>query len=164
MAIYGAASSSRSKSKKMTYSYEFPRPSVTVDTVVLDLKDRDQIPRVLLVKRKNEPFKGMWAIPGGFLDINEDLADGAARELLEETSVGVFPTSLRQFHVAGELGRDPRGRVISVVFAVSINRHQHMIKAGDDAQDVNWFKITELPQLAADHRSIISRALHIRGL
>jgi 8-oxo-dGTP diphosphatase len=147
------------KRSVMSYTYDYPRPAVTVDTVVLDLFDRDGIPRVLLIKRKNQPFQGMWAIPGGFLDIDEELSYSAAREVLEETGVDILPEKLQQINVCGELNRDPRGRVISIVFMGIIHRDSYTIQAGDDAEDVDWFRITALPNLAADHRSTITHAL-----
>lgn len=141
------------------YQYQFPRPAVTVDAVLFDLSSDDKIPLVLLIKRKHEPFKGMWAVPGGFLEIDEELNVGAARELYEETGVDIPPTSLQQVVAVGERNRDPRDRIISVVYTAVVNRSEYTICAGDDAEDARWFKVTELLKLAADHLEIVQKAL-----
>ena len=142
----------------MVYLYEYPRPAVTVETVVFDLYDDDKIPAVLLIRRMNEPFRNMWAIPGGFLDLDEELEDGAIRELLEETGI-VVSNNIRQAFTVGGLNRDPRGRVISVVHTAVVDRFEHRVCAGDDAIDAAWFKMDELPELAADHLEIIRQTL-----
>lgn len=144
----------------MIYQYQFPRPAVTVDAVIFDLSDEDRIPLVLLIKRKNEPFKGMWAIPGGFLQMNEELDVGAARELYEETGLDIPPSDLQQVVAVGRLNRDPRDRIISIVYTAVIDRLEHTeVCAGDDAEDARWFRVTELPELAADHLEIVRKAL-----
>jgi ADP-ribose pyrophosphatase YjhB (NUDIX family) len=144
----------------MKYTYDFPRPGVTVDTVVFDMYDEDKIPKVLLIKRKHEPFKGMWAIPGGFLEMDEELEVGAARELYEETGLDIPPGQLQQIVTVGRRNRDPRDRIISIVYTVVVDRFEHTdICAGDDAEDARWFKVTELPTLAADHLEIVRQAL-----
>ena len=142
----------------MPYIYDYPRPCVSCDTVVFDLS-QDTGPEVLLVKRRNEPFKDMWAIPGGFLDIEEELEDSAVRELYEETGVNLYPQDLHQCLAVGRAMRDPRARIISVVYTAAINRTEHPICAGDDAKEVAWFNMGELPTLAADHLSIIRHIL-----
>src|SRR5262245_13167544 len=93
------------------FAYEYPRPALTVDVV---LATREPSPRVLLIRRKKDPFAGTWALPGGFVDENEKLADAALRELREET--GLTITEIEQLYTAGDPGRDPRGWVVSVVF------------------------------------------------
>src|ERR1700737_4987912 len=98
------------------YTYDYPRPAVTVDVVIVTREGR---PRVLLIRRKNEPFRGMWAIPGGFVDMDESLEDAARRELREET--GVRARRLEQLHTFGGPGRDPRGRVISVAYLAEVD-------------------------------------------
>ena len=141
------------------YQYEYQRPAVTVDAVLFDLYNDDKIPMVLLIKRKNEPFKGMWAIPGGFLEIDEELEVGAARELYEETGVEIPPSELQQIVTVGRRNRDPRDRIISVVYTTVVDRYEHTVCAGDDAEDARWFQVTELPELAADHLEIVRKAL-----
>jgi 8-oxo-dGTP diphosphatase len=128
---------------------------VTVDSVVF-LRDKTR-PKVLLIKRKKEPFKDKWAFPGGFLEMDEELADGAARELAEETSlVGV---ELEQMRTFGTCGRDPRGRVIGVAFVGTVGPDNATVKAGDDAAEAAWFDIDQLPELAFDHDKIAKLAI-----
>lgn len=142
------------------FQYQFPRPAVTVDAVIFDTHDEDKIPRVLLIKRKNEPFKGMWAIPGGFLEMEEELEVGAARELYEETGLDIPPNELQQVVAVGGRNRDPRDRIISVVYTAVVDQYDHTeVCAGDDAEDARWFRVTELPLLAADHLEIVRKAL-----
>jgi len=143
----------------MSYIYDYPRPALACETVVFDLYDPDNIPKVLLVLRKNEPFKGMWALPGGFLEIDEELEVCAARELSEETGLDVDPYNLRQVFAVGKINRDPRSRVIAVVYTIVVDRYEHSVCASDDAEKVAWFKMNELPSLAADHLEIIRRTL-----
>lgn len=127
--------------------------------MVFDLYDDDQVPKVLLIKRKQEPFRGMWALPGGFLNLEEELAVGAARELYEETGIDIPPSDLQHAKTVGTVGRDPRGRVISIVFTVVVDRFEHQTCAGDDAEEAKWFGMDELPGLAADHLDIIRDVL-----
>src|SRR3954451_4124928 len=96
---------------KEKYCYEYPRPAVTVDAVIVTREER---PRVLLIRRKHDPFAGQWAIPGGFVNMDESLDDAVRRELQEET--GVKASRLEQLHTFGDPSRDPRGRTISVVY------------------------------------------------
>ncbi|RKS53208.1 8-oxo-dGTP diphosphatase [Gillisia mitskevichiae] len=124
--------------------------AITVDAVIL--KDLKSSTSILLIKRKNEPFKHTWALPGGFLEVNENLINGAKRELLEETGVEI--EGLKQLRTYGDLKRDPRGRTISIAFIGIIN-HEINIKAGDDAKEAKWFNLEELPELAFDHSKII---------
>ena len=143
--------------KKGKYVYEWPRPMVTVDAAVLRFL-KDDI-KVLLIKRGKEPFKGCWALPGGFVEMDEELEDAAVRELKEET--GVSGIKLEQLRTYGTVGRDPRGRQISVVFR-GISRGKEKIKAGDDAAGAKWFSVKKLPkEVGFDHREIIQEA--IRG-
>lgn len=127
--------------------------AITVDAVIF--KDLKSLSNILLIKRKNEPFKNSWALPGGFLEENESLKAGARRELLEETGVDV--ENLNQLKTYGKIGRDPRGRTVSIAF-IGIVDKELKIKAGDDANEVNWFKLDELPDLAFDHSEIINDA------
>jgi 8-oxo-dGTP diphosphatase len=134
---------------------------VTCDTALFDL-DEGNVPRVLLIKRKHDPFKGMWALPGGFLEMDEELEDAATRELYEETGVDLADTDiLQQVCVVGTVGRDPRDRIISVVYTAVVDRFEYDLCANDDAEEVAWFKLDELPILAADHLEIIRRVLGV---
>lgn len=130
------------------YNYQYPRPAVTVDAIVF-AKDEEKI---LLIQRKNDPFQGTWAFPGGFVDENEDLHTAALRELLEETQVSI--NSLTQFYTSGTPGRDPRGHTISVIYYAIIDRVCEA-KAQDDAMNLQWFPIHQLPKLAFDHDEIL---------
>lgn len=137
--------------QKGQYIYEWPRPMVAVDTAVFGLFSGKA--KLLLVNRGNEPFKGKWCLPGGFLDIDEELADGAARELAEET--GLTGIKLEQIHTFGRCGRDPRGRVITVTYMGIVPEGKSKVKAGDDAAKARWFDIEELPKdLAFDHNNV----------
>ncbi len=128
---------------------------VTTSVVLLDIYDA--IPMVLLVKRKNEPFKNMWSIPGGFLEEDEELEECAARELREETAVNIPPHILRQTFTIGTKNRDPRGRIITVVYTTLVDSFAYSLCAGDDAIDVGWYHLHTLPDLAADHLEIIGK-------
>jgi 8-oxo-dGTP diphosphatase len=135
------------------YVYEYPRPAVTVDIVIVT---RSPKPRVLLIRRRNEPFAGCWALPGGFVDMDETLEAAARRELLEET--GVHAKDLVQLHTFGDPGRDPRGRTISVAYLAVVNADKLKPHAADDAAEVGWFSLTRPPSLAFDHREILAFA------
>ncbi|MES9940467.1 MAG: NUDIX domain-containing protein [Candidatus Thiodiazotropha sp. 6PLUC2] len=136
------------------YNYDYPHPAVTTDVVLFTIQMN--ILSVLLIERKNPPFQGMWALPGGFLDIDEDLEACAKRELNEETGIeGVY---LEQLGTFGAPLRDPRERVISVTyFALTPSDHLSP-KASSDAAKTAWFPINKLPDLAFDHADIIDRA------
>jgi 8-oxo-dGTP diphosphatase len=136
---------------------KYERPSVTVDVVIFSVMEGEL--KVLLIKRKNWPFEGVWAIPGGFVDMDEPLEGAAARELYEETGVeGVY---LEQFYTFGQPDRDPRTRVISVAYLALVDAGQLQPRAADDAADVGWFSVRDpLPvPLAFDHAEILKRAL-----
>jgi 8-oxo-dGTP diphosphatase len=135
---------------KERYVYDYPRPSVTVDIVVLS---EESEPKVLLIRRKHEPFIGRWALPGGFVDINETLEAAAQRELAEET--GLQAHELVQVHTFGDPGRDPRGRTISVVYLIRVNRSRIHPRAADDAASVDWHLLRRPPELAFDHAEIL---------
>ena len=126
---------------------------VTVDSVIFYTEANDEF--VLLIQRKNDPFKLKWALPGGFLEEDEDLAKGAARELKEETGIQV--NTLKQLGAFGNPGRDPRGRTISVVYTARLSSREE-VKAGDDAGDAQWFNLKDLPPLAFDHLEIVHAA------
>ena len=141
--------------EKGTYQYDYWRPAVTVDNVVFCF-DGTHL-NVLLIRRGNEPFKGYWAFPGGYLDENETLEEAARRELKEET--GLTPKFLNEVGAFSDLDRDPRGRTISVAFASVVRPNQAEAVAGDDAADARWFNIHEMPKLAFDHEKIYRMAL-----
>lgn len=152
----------------MPYVYDYPRPCVSCECVVFDLYDDGGVPQVLLVMRKQDPFKGMWSLPGGFLDMEEELEECAARELYEETGVDLAGEgSLRQAYTKGKVCRDPRDRIISVVYTAVVDRFEHQTCANDDAEQVAWFRMDDLPSLAADHLETIRKTLgevyHDRG-
>src|SRR5689334_21559916 len=118
------------------YTYKYPRPAVTVDIVVVTDEDK---PRVLLIRRKHDPYAGKWAIPGGFVDMDETLEDAARRELLEETGVRV--KRMEQLSTFGDPGRDPRGRTISIVYLTRVRPQELRPKAADDAAEVGWHSL-----------------------
>lgn len=139
---------------KKKFCYEYPRPAVTVDIVIVS---RERRPRVLLIRRKHEPFVGKWAIPGGFVDMDEALEDAARRELQEET--GVRADKLEQLATFGDPGRDPRARTISVVYLARIDADKVQAEANDDAAEVGWHLLSRLPRdLAFDHDAILACA------
>ena len=150
----------------MSFTYDFPRPSVTVDCIILGFDAEDETPvlRVLLIKRADEPFKGMWAIPGGFVETSdidgqgESIDEAARRELREET--GITVAYLEQLYTFGTPGRDPRGRVISVAYMALV--HQQEVIAGSDAAEAQWFAVEDAldhGKLAFDHRDILKLAV-----
>ncbi|MGN6567793.1 MAG: NUDIX domain-containing protein [Flavipsychrobacter sp.] len=112
---------------------------------------------ILLIQRKNDPFKGMWALPGGFVENDEDLEPAAIRELKEET--GVELKTMQQLRAYGKPGRDPRFRTVSIVFQAIINPDDHKIAAADDAAGLQWFNTKELPEMAFDHREVVDYAI-----
>lgn len=138
----------------MPYTYEYPRPGVTTDVVVFAV-DAAAL-KILLIQRSDKPFKGAWALPGGFLHMGEELVDGAARELREET--GITPAHMEQLCTVGGVNRDPRGRVISVVYMALVRVVDHTPRAGSDAGKAMWFDVEELPELAFDHGEVIKIA------
>lgn len=135
----------------MIYTYAYPRPAVTVDIIVLQEKNNQK--EILLIERLHEPFKNQWALPGGFIDLDEEIETAAYRELEEETSINRI--LLNQFRTYGKIGRDPRGRTISIIFYGELKDHDQIIKAGDDAKNLAWFSIEKLPVLAFDHGDIV---------
>jgi 8-oxo-dGTP diphosphatase len=129
---------------------------VTVDAIVFAFAGDKA--KLLLIKRGNEPFKNQWALPGGFIGIDEELEDAVARELKEET--GLENVQLKQMRTFGKCGRDPRGRQITIAFMGVVEGHPGRIKGGDDAADAKWFGIDALPQnMAFDHNEVASVAI-----
>jgi 8-oxo-dGTP diphosphatase len=138
----------------MTFQYDYSRPMVTVDILVLRIYSGQL--QILFVKRKQDPFAGKWALPGGFVGIDERLLEAASRELREETGLG--GCQLVPLFQADEPARDPRGRTISHVFGTVLSSPVE-VKAGDDAAEAQWFSLDRLPDLAFDHDNIVKRGL-----
>src|SRR5581483_3671318 len=139
--------------KPRKFTYDYPRPALTVDVVIVT---REARPRVLLIRRRKDPFAGKWAFPGGFVDENERLADAARRELREETGADVG--EVEQLYTAGDPGRDPRGWTVTVAFLARVGADQLKPVAADDADAVGWFPVDGPPPLAFDHAMILARA------
>ena len=138
----------------MSYTYDYPHPAVTVDIVIFTLR-ADEL-KVLLIKRALSPFQGEWALPGGFVDLDESLDAAARRELEEETGVaGVY---LEQLYTFGTPDRDPRERVITIAYYALIPSDRIVLQAATDAEGVSWFGLEELPELAFDHSEILGIA------
>jgi 8-oxo-dGTP diphosphatase len=144
-------------------TYEWPRPAVTVDVVVFTVEgsfDAMKL-KVLLVERGGEPFRGNWALPGGFVHEHEDLPAAAARELLEET--GLANVYIEQVSAVGTPGRDPRAHTITVVYVALVPADRHILKSTGDARAARWFDMDRLPALAFDHGTLLKSALdHLR--
>ncbi len=134
---------------------DYPRPSVTVDLVIFTIAEDDL--KVLLIRRGQEPFKGRWALPGGFVEIDESLERAAARELKEE--VGVTNVYLEQLFTFGEPKRDPRGRVISVSYFALVDAERQRLVASSDAAEAQWRSVFDAPKLAFDHARILDTAV-----
>ena len=134
----------------MPFTYPYPRPSVTVDCLIIKKSD------VLLIQRDNSPYEGSWALPGGFIEMEETLEKAACRELQEET--GIDYIKLKQWRTFDDLDRDPRGRTISVVFTGYLPDSNIKLKAASDARNAKWFNINDLPELAFDHSEILQLA------
>lgn len=137
------------------FCYQYPRPAVTTDCVIFGF-DGQKL-QVLLIERGGEPFKGSWAFPGGFLNMDETVEECAARELEEET--GMKDVFVEQFHAFSAVNRDPRGRTITVAFYALVNPDDMDVSGQDDAADARWYDIRELPPLAFDHDEMFGRAL-----
>lgn len=134
------------------YCYKYPHPNVTTDCVIFGFDGARLM--VLLIQRGMEPYKGQWAFPGGFLEMEESAEEGALRELREET--GLHGAYIRQFHTFTAPQRDPRERVITIAYYALVRMQD--VKGGDDAADARWFALTEVPQLAFDHDQILRKA------
>lgn len=138
----------------MPFTYDYPRPAVTVDCVVIRLEGREL--KVLLVQRNSAQFRDHWALPGGFIEMNEDLETAARRELHEET--GLTRAAIYQFGAFGDVKRDSRGRVVTVAHFALLRPDQAIVRAGDDAADAQWFSLNARVKLAFDHKLILGTA------
>ncbi|TGK42265.1 NUDIX hydrolase [Leptospira andrefontaineae] len=137
------------------YSYKFARPSLTVDCVVFGVNE-DKL-QILIIQRGIDPFRGHWALPGGFVRIEETIDEAAIRELKEET--GLKNIFLEQLYTFGQIDRDPRERVVSIAYYSLVNLHNHFVQASTDADRAVWYNVRELPKLAFDHDKIVEVAL-----
>lgn len=137
------------------YTYRYPRPALTVDAIIY-VKDSERF-SLLLIKRGREPFLGQWALPGGFVEMDELLGESCLRELKEET--GLQLSNIRQYKVFDAIDRDPRGRTISVIFYAELES-QKEVRGGDDAALARWFPFFDLPQMAFDHYQIVQNFFH----
>lgn len=147
-------------SQVQQYCYEYPRPAVTTDCIIFGF-DAGEL-KVLLIERGIEPFKGKWALPGGFVRMDESTEECARRELHEEA--GLENVYIEQLYTFSDVRRDPRGRVITVAYYALVKLSDYKVKAGDDAQNARWFPISEVPALAFDHDMILRVALtRLRG-
>jgi len=138
----------------MPFTYQYPRAALTVDCVVFGLDDESL--KVLLIRRGLAPFQGDWALPGGFVGMEETLEEAAHRELVEETGINI--AYLEQLYTFGAIDRDPRERVVTVAYFALVNLFEHPVHAASDAADVAWFAVDDLPKLAFDHERIFSVA------
>ncbi len=139
----------------MSYKYRYPRPALAVDCVVFGFDEGDL--KLLLIERALEPFAGSWALPGGFVEMDETLHSAALRELQEET--GLYDVFLEQLHTFGDPDRDPRERVVSVAYFALVRLKDHLARPESDANRASWFPVARLPALAFDHAAIIEMAL-----
>lgn len=142
------------QNQELKYCYKYPHPSVTTDCVIFSF-DGTRL-RVLLVQRGIEPYKGRWAMPGGFMQMDESAEEGALRELQEET--GLQGAYIKQFHTFTDPSRDPRERVITIAYYALVKMQE--VKGADDAADARWFALDEVPSLAFDHDLILRTALN----
>jgi 8-oxo-dGTP diphosphatase len=137
------------------FTYAYPRPAVSADIAVF--RHHEGGWQILLIKRKNEPFRGMWALPGGFMEMDETLEQTAFRELEEET--GLKGIVLEQFRTFSQVDRDPRTRIITTVFYGFASPENDEAHGGDDAEEAQWYDVDSLPPLGFDHRTIIDSLL-----
>jgi ADP-ribose pyrophosphatase YjhB (NUDIX family) len=139
----------------MSFTYQYPRAALTVDCVVFGFDEAEL--KVLLIERGQEPFKGRWALPGGFVRVDEPVDDAARRELAEET--GLKNVFLEQLYTFGAVNRDPRERVVSVAYYALVKLSDHRARAATDAANAEWFPVSKVPALAFDHANILATAL-----
>lgn len=138
----------------MSFTYTHARPALAVDCVVFGLDDAGL--QILLIQRGLAPFEGKWALPGGFVHLDETIDEAARRELAEET--GIEKVYLEQLYTFGTIDRDPRERVVSVAHYALVKLSDHRVKAATDAREAAWFSVADLPSLAFDHEEIVQRA------
>ena len=141
----------------MAYTYKYPRPAVTADCVVIT---KEAEPKVLLIERGEDPYKGAWAFPGGFLNMDETTEQCAIRELEEET--GMKTQGLQQIGAYSKVDRDPRGRTVTVAYLAIVDAPM-AVSGQDDAAKAQWFPLTALPELAFDHEEIMKDAINVYG-
>ena len=139
----------------MAYTYKYPRPAVTADCIVIT---REAEPKVLLIQRGSEPFKGRWAFPGGFMNMDETTEQCAIRELEEET--GLHVNNVVQIGAYSKVDRDPRGRTVTIAYLAIVDRPLVVI-GQDDATKAEWWPLSNLPELAFDHDRIMQDAVRI---
>lgn len=139
----------------MEYTYKYPRPAVTADCVVIT---KEAEPKVLLIQRGADPYKGCWAFPGGFMNMDETTEQCAIRELEEETGLKV--STVRQVGAYSKVDRDPRGRTITVAYLAIIDKPAQ-VTGQDDAAKAEWFPLSALPELAFDHADIMADAINL---
>ena len=139
----------------MAYTYKYPRPAVTADCVVMT---KETEPKVLLIQRGNDPFKGCWAFPGGFMDMDENTEQCAIRELEEETGLKV--DKVLQIGAYSKVDRDPRGRTVTVAYLAIIDLPVN-VQGCDDAANADWHSINQLPPLAFDHADVMRDAIKL---
>ena len=139
----------------MAYTYKYPRPAVTADCIVIT---REAEPKVLLIQRGSEPFKGRWAFPGGFMNMDETTEQCAIRELEEETGLQV--NNVIQIEAYSKVDRDPRGRTVTIAYLAILDRPLTVI-GQDDAAKAEWWPLSNLPELAFDHDKIMQDAIRI---
>lgn len=138
------------------YKYKYPRPALTTDCIIFGFDEVEL--KVLLIERGIEPYKGQWAFPGGFVQMDETTEEGAKRELFEET--GLKNVFIEQLFTFSDVDRDPRGRVVSVAYYALVNLKEHKAVAGDDAAKAKWFSVKKVPSLAFDHEKIFRMAMY----
>ena len=142
---------------KKKYIYDYPRPALTVDCVVFGLDLLNKSLKILLIQRKLEPFQGKWALPGGFVQMDETLEGAAGRELQEETGLaGIY---LEQLGAFSAVDRDPRDRIVTVAFLALVKMNNLVLHADTDASDAAWFDFNDIPALAFDHEEILEMAV-----
>ena len=139
----------------MAYTYKYPRPAVTADSIVITRGDE---PKVLLIQRGDEPYKGGWAFPGGFMNMDETTEQCAIRELEEET--GLHVSKIQQIGAYSKVDRDPRGRTVTVAYLAVVDE-PIAVNGQDDASKAQWFPLSALPELAFDHADIMQDAIKL---
>lgn len=155
MKIVGIFNNKTEEMDSGNFCYEYPRPAVTTDCAIFR-RDGGEL-NILLIQRGSEPYKGKWALPGGFMQMDETADECAKRELYEETEIKDI--QLKQLYTFTDVNRDPRGRTVSIAYTGIINSQDSVIKAGDDAEHAQWFNIKDIPELAFDHDLILKYAL-----